>query len=102
MNPLLPVSICVAFVVTFYMTMKWIPMAKRNGLVGKDINKPSHPEVANMGGITVMAGIITGLFFYVGINTFVLNQSVFIPATLAMMCTLLIVAFVGIIDDILG
>jgi len=102
MNPLLPVSICVAFAVTFYMTMKWIPMAKRNGLVGKDINKPSHPEVANMGGLTVMAGIITGLLFYVGINTFVLNQSLFLPATFAMMCTILIITFVGIIDDILG
>ncbi|HPC27227.1 MAG TPA: hypothetical protein PKX17_00715 [Candidatus Methanomethylicus sp.] len=102
MNPLLPVSICVAFVVTFYMTMKWIPMAKRNGLVGKDINKPSHPEVANMGGLAVMAGIIAGLLFYVGINTFVFSQSLFLPATFAMMCTILIIAFVGIIDDILG
>jgi len=64
MNPLLPVSVCVAFIVTFYMTMKWIPLAKRNGLVGKDINKPGNPEVAEMGGIAVMAGVIAALLFY--------------------------------------
>jgi len=102
MNPLLPVSVCVAFIVTFYMTMKWIPLAKRNGLVGKDINKPGNPEVAEMGGIAVMAGVIAALLFYVGVNTFVFNQSVFIPATFATICTVLIITFVGTIDDILG
>ncbi len=102
MNPLLPVSIGIAFLAAFYLTMKWIPMAKRGGLVGKDINKLSHPVVAEMGGIAVMGGIISGLLFYIGINTFVFNQSLFLPAIFATMCTILIMTFVGIIDDLLG
>jgi len=102
MNPLLLVAIAISFLATLFFTRKWIPIAKRVGLVGKDANKPSGLEVAEMGGIAVMAGILGGTLFYIALNTFALNQVEFNLALFATISTVMIIAFVGIIDDLLG
>ncbi|MBC7120997.1 MAG: glycosyl transferase family 4 [Candidatus Methanosuratus sp.] len=84
------------------LTKKWIPVAKRANLVGKEMNKPDGPLVAELGGVWVTAGILAGIIYYIALNTFLLNQSsinLFIFATL---CTILIIALIGFIDDILG
>jgi UDP-N-acetylglucosamine--dolichyl-phosphate N-acetylglucosaminephosphotransferase len=102
MNPLLLLALAISFLATLFFTRKWIPVAKRVGLVGKDANKPSKPEVAEMGGVAVMAGILGGILFYISLNTFILNQVQFNLALFATLSTILIIAFVGIIDDLLG
>jgi UDP-N-acetylglucosamine--dolichyl-phosphate N-acetylglucosaminephosphotransferase len=102
MNPLLFLAIAIAFLGTLFFTMKWIPVAKKVGLVGKDANKYAKPEVAEMGGVAVLAGILGGALFYIGLNTFVLNQTEFNLALFATLSTVMIIAFVGIIDDFLG
>jgi UDP-N-acetylglucosamine--dolichyl-phosphate N-acetylglucosaminephosphotransferase len=102
MDPLLYVSIILAFITTFYLTWKWIPVAKRAGLVGKDMNKPSKAEVAEMGGVAVLGGVLGGLLFYIALNTFIFNQVAFNISLFGTMSTILIIAFIGIIDDFLG
>lgn len=102
MNPLLPLCFGISFIVSFYLTLKWIPAAKKSGFVGKDINKPNHPVVAEMGGIGVMGGIIGGLMTYIGLNTFVFNSPAYTPELFATMSTVLIITFIGIVDDLLG
>jgi UDP-N-acetylglucosamine--dolichyl-phosphate N-acetylglucosaminephosphotransferase len=101
-NPLLLLAPIFAFVVTFLLTKRWIPVATRIGLVGKDMNKPNKPPVAEMGGIALVSGILAGLLYYIGLNTFYLGQSVFNLDLLAALCTVLILMFVGLIDDMLG
>jgi len=102
MNPLLLVSIAISFAATFILTKRWIPVAKRAGLVGKDMNKPDKPDVAEMGGVAVLGGFLGGMLFYIGINTFVLDQVSFNLQLFAVMSTVLIIALIGIIDDLLG
>ncbi|MBC7120992.1 MAG: glycosyl transferase family 4 [Candidatus Methanosuratus sp.] len=102
MNPLLLVSIAISFLVTFFLTNKWIPAAKRAGLIGKDMNKPSRPEVVEMGGVAVLGGILGGLLFYIGLNTFLFNNSSFNLNLFATISTILIITIVGFIDDLLG
>lgn len=102
MNPLLLASIAISFVVTFSLTKRWIPVAKRAGFVGKDMNKPSNPEVAEMGGVAVLGGIVGGLLFYIGLNTFIFGNMSYNFALFAVLSTVLIIAIVGLIDDILG
>lgn len=97
MNPLLFLAIAISFLATFFFTWKWIPVARRVGLVGKDANKYAQPEVAEMGGVAVMAGILGGTLFYVGLNTFVLNQPEFNLTLFATISTIMIIAFVGIV-----
>jgi UDP-N-acetylglucosamine--dolichyl-phosphate N-acetylglucosaminephosphotransferase len=102
MNPLLLIAIALSFVVTLFLASRWIPVARKTGLVGKDMNKPAQPEVAEMGGVAVMGGVLGGLLFYIALNTFVLDQVDFNLTLFATMSTILIITFVGIIDDFLG
>ncbi len=51
----------VAFLTTFLLTPLWIRAVKKVGLVGKDLNKFENPEVAEFGGITVVAGDWRGI-----------------------------------------
>jgi UDP-N-acetylglucosamine--dolichyl-phosphate N-acetylglucosaminephosphotransferase len=102
LNPILLLAPILAFVVTFFIVKRWIPVATRAGLIGKDMNKLNKPPVAEMGGIGLVSGIIVGLLFYIGLNTFYLNQTSFNLYLLATLSTILILMFVGFIDDILG
>jgi len=102
LNPVLLFAPILAFVVTFFMTKRWIPVAKRIGLVGRDMNKPDKPPVAEMGGIALVSGILAGLLYYIGLNTFYLGQNVFNLYLLATLTTVLIITFIGLIDDMLG
>lgn len=102
MNPLLLVSVAISFLSAFILAKKWMPAARRAGLVGKDMNKPSRPEVAEMGGVPVLGGIVGGLLFYIGLNTFLFNNLSYNLVLFATMATVLIIAIVGLVDDLLG
>jgi UDP-N-acetylglucosamine--dolichyl-phosphate N-acetylglucosaminephosphotransferase len=102
MNPILFLSPLIAFVCTFILTKRWIPVAHRAGLVGHDMNKPNRPKVAEMGGIPLLGGVLGGILSYVGINTFILGQSTINLALFAATSTVLIIAFIGVVDDLLG
>ncbi|MGQ9760008.1 MAG: MraY family glycosyltransferase [Candidatus Methanomethylicaceae archaeon] len=66
------------------------------------MNKLTHPEVAEMGGIPLMGGIVTGILVYIAVNSFLLGQfSINLPL-FTMLSTVLIIAFVGVVDDLLG
>ncbi|MEM1659108.1 MAG: hypothetical protein QXK94_08760 [Candidatus Jordarchaeales archaeon] len=102
MEPLLLVSPVLSFVVSFFLTKRWIPLAHRAGIVGKDMNKVGRPEVAEMGGVPVFAGIASGLMFYIALNSFVLNQRALNLFIFAALSTILMTTIVGMIDDALG
>lgn len=102
MDILIALSPIVAFIVTFVLIQKWIPVAFKAGLTGKDMNKPNKPPVAEMGGVAVMGGILAGLLYYITLNTFYFNQKLYNIDLFAAFSTILIVSFIGFIDDILG
>ncbi len=102
MEPLLLLSFAISFAVTFVLTPYWIKAAKRVGLVGKDMNKYDKPEVAEMGGIAVIAGFLAGIFYYIGLSTFYFKQNEFIIYIFAAISCILIISIIGIIDDLLG
>lgn len=101
-NPLLFLPPAVSFLVTYFLTPQWIKAAKKIKLVGKDMNKYSKPEVAEMGGIAVIAGFVAGILIYIAINTFYFNLGMHLIYILAALSTVMIISMVGIIDDILG
>ena len=89
--------------VAFVALRMLIPQLKRAGIVGQDMHKPSHPEVAEMGGLGVVAGFAAGLLLAVAIETFFGQRaSVDLVALLAVLATVLIVALIGVLDDLLG
>jgi len=85
----------VAMGVTFVVIPWLIPRLKDRGVVGKDLNKPSKPDIAEMGGIAVVVGFFTGVSVLVALNgiTNIDLLNVSLSAALG-------AAFVGMMDDL--
>lgn len=80
----------------------WIRVALKMGFVGKDMNKFGRPEVAEFGGIVIVAGFMVGVLTYIGLNTFYFNNSANLISILAAVSTILGITIVGMLDDLLG
>jgi UDP-N-acetylglucosamine--dolichyl-phosphate N-acetylglucosaminephosphotransferase len=82
----------------------WIRKAKQIGLLWEDMNKPKREKnVAGSGGITVVIGAMIGIFLYIAIQTFYFKSSDGISIQIfAMISMLLLVAGIGLIDDLFG
>ena len=72
-----------------------MPRLKARGVLGRDLNKPDKPEVAEMGGIAAVVGVFAGVGVLVALdgidNIDLLNVS--LSAALG-------AAFVGMLDDL--
>lgn len=93
----------IAFAVTYLLTPLLIPRLVSVRLVGKDMNKAGTPEVPEMGGFTIIAGFVCGVLFFIGVSTFGnghLHESFNLTLILAGLSTILIMALVGIVDDL--
>jgi UDP-N-acetylglucosamine--dolichyl-phosphate N-acetylglucosaminephosphotransferase len=82
----------------------WINKAKQIGLVWEDMNKPEREKnVAGSGGIAVLVGAMVGIFLYIAVQTFYFKSLDGISVSIfAMLCTLFLVAGIGLIDDLFG
>lgn len=99
---LLAIPIFLAFFITLFSIPIWIKRAKRVGLAGKDMHKVTLEEVAEAGGVAVIMGFITGILSYIAIKTFYFNSHEYIIEIFASFSVILITAFIGFADDILG
>jgi len=99
---ILIIPVLVSLVFTLLIIPQWIKRAKKVGLVGKDIQKLDKPIVAEAGGLTVVAGFILGVLIYIAIKTFYYQTTETVLQMFALLCSLLIISFVGLTDDILG
>lgn len=88
----------VSFFTTLIITPRLMKFLKVAGIVGLDLHKKNKPELPTSGGICVAFGILAGLLTYVGIQTFVYGaENVYLLAAIS---TVLIVTFVGLLDDL--
>jgi UDP-N-acetylglucosamine--dolichyl-phosphate N-acetylglucosaminephosphotransferase len=102
MDYLLLTCLGVSFLTTYILMPYWIRAALKTGLVGRDQNKFEKPEVAEFGGIAIVAGFMAGVLTYIGLNTFYFNNPENLIVILAAVSTLLGITIVGMLDDILG
>lgn len=104
MEPLILVIIFISFFCTYLIVPFWIRKAKQIGLVWEDMNKPKRDKnVAGSGGITVVMGAMIGIFLYIAIQTFYFKSSDGISIQIfAILSTILLVAGIGLIDDLFG
>ena len=86
--------------VTVVLSKFLIPRLKRFGITGKDVNKEGRPEVAEMGGLAIVAGFTAGVLLAIMLNTF--NGLGFnITYVLAALVTIHAMGFIGVVDDLL-
>jgi len=102
MQILLLVPLFLGFLFAFFSLPFWIKRAKKENLSGKDMHKVNKEEVAEAGGVCVMMGFIMGILSYIAIKTFYFKSPEDIIEIFSLLSVILIVAFVGFTDDILG
>ncbi len=85
-----------AALATTYIVVLWLmPRLKARGIVGRDLNKPDKPEVAEMGGIAVVVG------FFAGVSVMVATDGIeFMDLFYVSLSAALGAAFVGMMDDL--
>jgi len=94
------VSMLAALFVTFFITPQLMKFLYLAGVVGLDLHKKNKPKLPTSGGLCVAIGILGGLLTYVGIETFLFGLSNEIIYLLAVISSVLIVTFVGFLDDL--
>lgn len=99
---LLLIPILISFLVTLFFIPKWVKKTRQIGLVWEDMNKLSSEKVAGSGGIGVILGFIIGVLIFIAYRVFYLNSSVFLIEILAILTVIVMLAGIGLFDDLLG
>jgi len=95
----------IALGITFVGLRSLIPRLKRAGITQRDMNKSSRPVVPDMGGIGTIVGFIFSVLFAVSFYSFYASNLQFtfqVQELLASLVTILIIAFLGTVDDLLN
>jgi len=96
------IPLIISFLTTLIAVPFWIKRAKKAGLVGKDMHKLDKRDIAEIGGIPVIFGFILGLLSYIALSTFYFKNLSRSLEIMALLSAVLIIALMGLIDDILG
>ncbi|MEN7981986.1 MAG: glycosyl transferase family 4 [Nanoarchaeota archaeon] len=102
MEKILILPLILSFFVVLFFIPIWIKKAKKVGLSGKDMHKISKKEIAEAGGVSVLIGFVLGVLIYVALKTFYFQNITNLIEIFALLSSILIIGFVGLIDDILG
>ncbi|MFA6328989.1 MAG: hypothetical protein WCY41_06100 [Candidatus Micrarchaeia archaeon] len=95
----LAVVLATAFCLTSFAMPVVIRKMKSAGIVGHDVNKPGRPEVAEMGGLGIVMGVIGALLLAIAMHTF-FGYALSLNDMMAAMLTMTIIALIGIFDDL--
>jgi UDP-N-acetylglucosamine--dolichyl-phosphate N-acetylglucosaminephosphotransferase len=103
MVSILLIPIFLSFFITLFAVPTWIKKAKEIGLVWEDMNKQNRPKnIAGSGGVTVFLGFILGTLGYIALKTFYFKSSDNLVEIFALLSVILIIAFIGFMDDLFG
>ncbi len=103
MVSILLIPIFLSFFITLFSIPVWIRKAKEIGLVWEDMNKQNRPKnVAGSGGVAVFLGFILGTLGYIALKTFYFKSNDNLVEIFALLSVILIIAFIGFMDDLFG
>ncbi len=90
----------ISAIVSLALTGLLIPKLKKAGMTGNDVNKPGRPEVAEMGGLGMVAGVASGMLLAIFLQTF-FGLQFDLTFILAVIITVLLVGMIGFVDDLI-
>lgn len=100
---ILALPILFSLILTWIILPRWIKKCKKVGLLWENMNVIGHPKnLASSGGIVVIMSFVLGVLSYVAIKTFILNVNETTLSIFALLSVILILAAVGLVDDLLG
>ncbi|MBD3387508.1 MAG: glycosyl transferase family 4 [Candidatus Altiarchaeales archaeon] len=85
-----------------YMMVPWlIPRLLKAGIKGRDMNKEGDVVVPEMGGFAIIGGFVVGVLLAIALTTFnLVDVGMDLSLVLASLSTILIMALIGVIDDL--
>jgi UDP-N-acetylglucosamine--dolichyl-phosphate N-acetylglucosaminephosphotransferase len=92
-------AVLVSFFTVIFLGESVKKFLERVGVTGVDQQKDNKPKMATSAGILVMASVMVGGFFFIGINTFIAHDSINLTYLLAAYCSIFMVALIGFLDD---
>ena len=93
----------ISFIASYVLFPAMIIRLKKVGIVGKNMNSKTKEEVAEMGGLVIVAGFGAGVFALIAIRTFLdMFTIVNLISISAAFSAILIVALIGIFDDLVS
>jgi UDP-N-acetylglucosamine--dolichyl-phosphate N-acetylglucosaminephosphotransferase len=95
--PLIIAIICILLIMP-----PFIKRMHEQSFLGKDMNKFLRPPTAELGGVVVFLGFAFSVFSSIFIATYLGLININLSLLLAGFCTIAMICFVGIIDDIIG
>ncbi len=102
-NNILVMPIIISFIVSLFLMPFWIRKAKQIGLLWDDMNKLRAEKVAGSGGIIAVLGFVIGILVYISFRVFYLKDADgLLVRILALLSSVLLLAGIGLIDDLLG
>ena len=93
-------SMVAAFSVSFFIAPYFMQFLRAGGVVGLDLHKKTRIKLPTSGGVCVAFGVLAGLLFYIGVETFFNGTPENITNLLAVISSVLIIMFVGFLDDL--
>ncbi|WP_460123587.1 MraY family glycosyltransferase [Stetteria hydrogenophila] len=87
---------------TVAMLRAWVSLATRAGLVGRDMNKPGRPGVAEAGGVWVVFSAVIGLLAFESFFVYTRGSLVYFSQLASLALTLSLAGLMGFVDDVLG
>jgi len=93
-------SMLVSFATTFFIAPYFMQFLRAGGVVGLDLHKKGRPKLPTSGGTCVALGVLAGLLTYIGFTTFFNGVLADITNILAVISSVLIVMFIGFLDDL--
>jgi len=96
------IPILASFFITLMIMPYWIRKAREIGLIWDDLNKKSTEKVSGSGGIIAILGFLIGVLIFIAYRTFILNTTSFLIEIFALISVVLMLAGIGLIDDLLG
>ena len=100
---MLVVILLISFLASFVLFPAMILRLKKAGIVGKNMHSAIQEEVAEMGGLVIVAGFGAGIFTVIAVKTFFnIFPSVDLISILVALSTILIVVLIGIFDDLVS
>ena len=101
---LLLLSLALSFLLTVLVLPFWIKKTRGIGFLWEDMNKYKHKKnISAAGGVVVVIAFVLGVLYYIAIRTFLIDSIDGISLEIfALLSVILILAMVGIIDDLFG
>ncbi len=94
------VTLLISFLTTYFLTPYFIRFLRACNIVGIDVQKKNKPKIPEMGGPTVVAGFLAGIFFYTWVKVFILKDLQNLIETFAAISTIIIIMIIGVFDDL--